>query len=200
MWRPSSAGRARGTRCAGGRRATRAARARSGRSGGPADRGRRAAARGRSALRSGPGEAPRPPRGSPPAAGRSARRAARGGGRRRRGLRADCAAAAARAPNTKHSLSEFEASRLAPCRPVQAHSPTANRPGSEERPVEVGGDPAHQVVGGGRDRDRLARRVEARPRARASKTFGKRASLELAQVEQDVVGAVGAPSGRGSPA
>ena len=33
--------------------------------------------------------------------------------------------AAARAPKTKHSLSEFEASRLAPCRPVQEHSPTA---------------------------------------------------------------------------
>ena len=34
---------------------------------------------------------------------------------------------AARRPKTKHSLSEFEASRLAPCRPVQAHSPTAYR-------------------------------------------------------------------------
>ena len=32
---------------------------------------------------------------------------------------------AARRPNTKHSLSELDASRLAPCRPVQAHSPTA---------------------------------------------------------------------------
>ena len=35
------------------------------------------------------------------------------------------AASAARRPKTKHSESEFEASRLAPCRPVQAHSPTA---------------------------------------------------------------------------
>ena len=35
------------------------------------------------------------------------------------------AAAAARPPKTKHSLSELEASRLAPCRPVQEHSPTA---------------------------------------------------------------------------
>ena len=44
------------------------------------------------------------------------------------------AARAARLPKTKHSLSEFEASRLAPWRPVQAHSPTASSPGSEVRP------------------------------------------------------------------
>ena len=35
------------------------------------------------------------------------------------------AARAARPPKTKHSLSELEARRLAPCRPVQEHSPTA---------------------------------------------------------------------------
>jgi hypothetical protein len=44
------------------------------------------------------------------------------------------AASAARRPNTKHSASEFEASRLAPCSPVQADSPIAYRPGSDERP------------------------------------------------------------------
>jgi len=35
------------------------------------------------------------------------------------------ALSAARLANTKHSLSEFEASRLAPCSPVHAVSPTA---------------------------------------------------------------------------
>jgi len=35
------------------------------------------------------------------------------------------AARAARAPTTKHSLSEFDARRFAPCRPVQADSPMA---------------------------------------------------------------------------
>ena len=41
------------------------------------------------------------------------------------GAGSSSAFSAARRPKTKHSLSEFEASRLAPCRPVQAHSPTA---------------------------------------------------------------------------
>ena len=41
---------------------------------------------------------------------------------------------AARAPNTRASSRELEASRLAPCRPVAAHSPTAHRPASELRP------------------------------------------------------------------
>ena len=36
-------------------------------------------------------------------------------------------------PKTKHSLSELEASRLAPWRPVQADSPTASSPCSELR-------------------------------------------------------------------
>ena len=47
----------------------------------------------------------------------------------RRALRARGLAAggerARGAPKTKHSLSEFDARRLAPCRPVQADSPTA---------------------------------------------------------------------------
>ena len=41
---------------------------------------------------------------------------------------------AARVPNTRASRSEFEARRLAPCRPVEAHSPTAHSPSSEDRP------------------------------------------------------------------
>ena len=80
--------------------------------------------------------APRPPPGSRS----SARGTGVGLGRRRRlGRRGlpPARRAAARVPKTKHSLSEFEASRLAPCRPVQAHSPTARvRPGRAA--VEVG--------------------------------------------------------------
>ena len=50
-----------------------------------------------------------------------------GGGAARRGAGAGSSspASAARRPNTKHSDSELDASRFAPCRPVQAHSPTA---------------------------------------------------------------------------
>ena len=44
---------------------------------------------------------------------------------RRRGAGSSSAASAARRPNTKHSDSELEARRFAPCRPVHAHSPTA---------------------------------------------------------------------------
>ena len=66
----------------------------------------------------------------------------------------------ARRANTKHSLSEFEARRLAPCRPVQR---TRRRHRAREggAGVQVGDDPAHRVVGRGRDRDQLARGVQA---------------------------------------
>ena len=112
-------------------------------------------------------EAPRASRRGPAFAQTAARVASVGGskrqrrqrGRRRPRVLGARAASAARAPKTKHSLSEFDASRLAPWRPVHAHSPTAKRPGRVERPVEVGDDPAHQVVGGGRHRDRLRRRA-----------------------------------------
>ncbi len=47
-------------------------------------------------------------------------------GRGGRGLPSAAEAArAARAPSTKHSVSELEASLFAPCSPVQPHSPTA---------------------------------------------------------------------------
>ena len=94
------------------------------RSGGRAGRGRRAARAGRRRRAAG-------------RRGARARRACSSGGRRgqprsagrrRRAGGSGSAAArasAARRPNTKHSASEFDASRLAPCRPVQAHSPTA---------------------------------------------------------------------------
>ena len=41
---------------------------------------------------------------------------------------------ARRAPNTMPSSSELDASRLAPCTPVQATSPTAHSPGSAVAP------------------------------------------------------------------
>ena len=51
------------------------------------------------------------------------------------GLRApDGMRSARRAPNTMPSSSELEASRLAPCTPVQATSPTAHSPGSAVAP------------------------------------------------------------------
>ena len=43
-------------------------------------------------------------------------------------------ASASRAPNTMPSSSELEASRLAPCTPVQATSPAAQRPGRAVAP------------------------------------------------------------------
>ena len=74
--------------------------------------------------------------------------------------------APARRPKTRHSSSEFEASRFAPWTPVQAHSPAAYSPGTDGAPVEVGDDAADRVVGGGGDGDRLVRRVVARLRER----------------------------------
>ena len=62
---------------------------------------------------------------------RAAARRARGVPGSRSSVRMSCAA---RAANTTASSSELEASRLAPCRPVEATSPTAHRPGTLERP------------------------------------------------------------------
>ena len=104
------------------------------------------------------GEAPDGLAGLAASAARSRRRRRR---RRSRAAGRRAPASAARRPKTKHSLSEFDASRLAPCRPVQAHSPTAYRRSTPVAPVEVGDDPAHHVVAGGRDRDALRHRVQA---------------------------------------
>ena len=134
-WRPSRPGRARGSRGADGRRGSPRGPARSAairRTSGCGSARRRAQARRRRA---------RARRGAtaPARALRVERRRALGGGRAGRQRMPGCAArraprAAARAPNTKHSVSELEASRLAPCRPVHEHSPTAYRPGSVARP------------------------------------------------------------------
>jgi hypothetical protein len=50
---------------------------------------------------------------------------------------------------------------LAPCTPVHATSPHAHRPGERGGAVEIGDDAAAQVVGGRRDRQPVAARVEA---------------------------------------
>ena len=92
--------------------------------------------------------------------------------------------AAARAPNTIASSSELEASRLAPCRPVEATSPTAHRPGTVERRALVGGDAAHVVVGGGCHRDRLALGIDAGSAAQGvdgGKASGKCAPIAVRQ-------------------
>ena len=67
---------------------------------------------------------------------------------------------AARAANTTASSSEFEASRLAPCTPVEAirRPPRACERGAA---AFVGRDAAHVVVRGRRDRNEIARRIDA---------------------------------------
>ena len=79
----------------------------------------------------------------------------------------------ARGPNTIPSSSEFEASRLAPCTPLQLVSPAAHKPGSDGRTVQVGDDAAALVVRGGRHRQQVDGRVEPgrrRGRRRSSGT------------------------------
>ena len=122
------------------------------------------------------------------AAGGAGERAQRARARRpsaaRGGAGSDRARATARRANTKHSLSEFEARRLAPCRPVQEDSPTAYSPGTRRARVQVGDDPAHRVVGGRRDRDQLARRVEARLAQRGD-DVGEVGGVDRAHVQAD---------------
>ena len=89
-------------------------------------------------------------------AGPSGSPAARLGPRRlRAGAGSSRAARAARAPNTKHSVRELEASRLAPCRPGARALADREQPGQARAAVQVGGDPAHHVVGRRGDRDEL---------------------------------------------
>ena len=72
----------------------------------------------------------------------------------------------ARAPNTSPSSSELLARRLAPCTPVQATSPAANRLSTDVRPSQVGLDAAHHVVGGRADRNRIGGQIEPDAAAR----------------------------------
>ena len=125
--------RCRGGRCAGARRGSPRGRGRRRRSSARAGTGPRAARRRPAASRRSPAWRQSAARvASLGCAGwpRASRRFGRGARRPARPV----AASAARRPNTRHSASEFEASRFAPWRPVHAHSPTAYRPGSDERP------------------------------------------------------------------
>ena len=90
-------------------------------------------------------------------------------------------ASAARAPNTSPSSSELLASRLAPCTPVQATSPAANRPGDRRAAVEVGFDAAHDVVRRRAHRNAIAREIEAGVRARLRD--GRKAAPDELRVE-----------------
>ena len=81
-----------------------------------------------------------------------------------------------RGANTSPSSSEFEASRFAPCTPEHAASPHAHSPGKRGRAVEVGGDPAREVVRGRGHRQEVDLRVEpdrSAPTPRSSGTAGE---------------------------
>ena len=134
--------------------------------------GRRRRARGRRAATS--------PCGSR-ASARERSRPCGGGARRRAAAARRAPRSAARRPNTKHSDSELEASRLAPCRPVQAHSPTAYSPATVGAAVEVGDD-RRPSRSGSRARPGRARwSGPARPRAarrrRSGSAPGRRAVM-----------------------
>ena len=116
-WRSSRSGRLPGTRSARGRRGSRSGRARRRPRAARAGAGRLAAARG-PRRRARDRRAATSPRGWSRLGGR---RVAGGGGRGVRVPARRGRPARRGAPNTKHSDSEFDASRLAPCRPVQAH-------------------------------------------------------------------------------
>ena len=94
-----------------------------------------------------------------------------------------------RVPATTPSVRLFDASRLAPCTPVQATSPTAYRPGSDGRAVEAGRHAAAREVGGRGDRDAVARRVDADLPAGLGdrREAGVEALAEVGGVEEDVV-------------
>ena len=119
-----------------------------------------------------------------PASRHSASRVARSGARqrrrRRRAARVRLGRAARRAPARAARRAEHEALaervRGEPVGAVQAGA-RGLADGVEararvERAVEVGDDAAHHVVRGGRDRDELARRVEARLAQRARRRSG----------------------------
>ena len=61
---------------------------------------------------------------------------------------------------------------MAPCRPVEATSPAAHRPGSDVRPCASVQIAAHVVMLGRRDRDRLAAPDRCPPRGRSRATLG----------------------------
>ncbi len=108
---------------------------------------------------------------------------------------------ARRAPKTMPSRSELEASRLAPCTPVQATSPTAHRPGQGRGSPQVGDHPAREVVGRRRDRQPVVLGVEPDGGQRGGdgrEALGE--ALEAGRVEPEVVDALLGHAGRHGPA
>ena len=116
---------------------------------------------------------------------RSSRRSARARPCRRRSPRRHAR------PNTSPSSSEFDASRLAPCTPLHAASPHAQRSGQRRRAVEVGDDAAREVVRGGRDRQPVRASGRGRRSGTRAQIVGKRARevVDHRGVEPEVVGA-----------
>ena len=108
--------------------------------------------------------------------GRDGRRAGRAHRSSRRSTpRSPCPARIAsttRRPNTRPSSSEFDASRFAPCTPLHAASPHAQRCGERRGAVEIGDDAAREVVRGRRDRQPVLGRVEARRAGTRTRSSG----------------------------
>ena len=69
--------------------------------------------------------------------------------------------AATRAPKTTASSSEFEASRLAPCKPGRRDFADRPEPRDAGASARIRGDAAHVVVLGRRDGDEIRDRVDA---------------------------------------
>ena len=161
----------------------------------PAGRGRRAAARARPRRGAGPARRQTASRVA------SVRRLEAPPGRLAAAARArgsSSAARAARLPKTKHSLSEFEASRLAPWRPLHAHSPTASSPPGVVRPSRSAA--TRRSGSGRRGRPAPARaRGRGRPRGRPRTRSGTARGSSPRRSSQHVRRAVGVASGRGSP-
>ena len=195
MWMPSSVGvdrRAVGAQVAAARLAP--APGRRSRSRAPAGRGRRAARAAARGCASGR-RAARPRPGSLRSAAGSATRAAGGGSRRRLLLERGAGGAGAE----DEALAERVGGE--PVGAVQARAGALAdgvEAGQRGAAVEVDRDPAHRVVGGGGDRDRLGARVEPRL-AQRLEDVGEAGGVDLAQVEADAAGARRPRSGRGSP-
>ena len=147
----SSAGSVSGWSSRSGRRGSPRARGRRLRSGGRAGRGRRAASRPAAVARQA-GVRQNASR----VAGVTSPVEHHGGRLRgRRAAGSSSAARAARPPNTKHSLSELDASRFGAVQAGARRLADGIEAGQGRARVKVGGDPTHHVVGGGSNRNQI---------------------------------------------
>ena len=71
------------------------------------------------------------------------------------------AALPARAPNTRHSVSELDPNRFAPLMLTQAASPAAYSPGMRCGPMNVSMDASHHVMNDGPDRNHVFDWIES---------------------------------------